>query len=279
MFVGLLLCLFVGQAWGGSFLDTLQVTAADDVDEVTDLGETIHVRSKRQTEKGTVEEEICKYKKGSWSDCDSLTKLLTRLDNLKPGMSENCEATRQVTKKCAKGNKTERRNNNKKERVACKYQKGKDVEFGPCQDTGVKTKKLSLVSAAVSEHCPEIKVISKRCKNGGKKNQARAKKKEKIEKQKARQEKKEKKKEERKAQKEQRKAIKEKRKQKKEKIEKNKLNQQPKKNTEDKCEFGEWEDWAPCSGGKQQRKRMIKSGDKRKKCIKKSTEKRQCSKV
>jgi hypothetical protein len=129
------------QAWAGSFLDNLQVTAADEDDQVTDLGDTLHVRTKRQTQQGTLEEEICKYKKGSWSDCDSLTKLLTRLDNLKPGMSENCEATRQVTKKCAKGNKTERRNNNKKERVACKYQKGKDVEFGPCQDTGVKTKK------------------------------------------------------------------------------------------------------------------------------------------
>lgn len=278
MLVGVLVWLSLCQAWAGSFLDNLQVTAADEDDQVTDLGDTLHVRTKRQTQEGTLEEEICKYKKGTWSECDALTKLLTRLDNLKPGMSEKCEATRQVTKKCAKPNKAERRSNKNKERVACKYQKGKDVEFGPCQDTGVKTKKLSLVSAAVSEHCPEVKIISKRCKNGGKKKAA--KKKEKIEKQKARQEKKEKKKEERKAQKEQRKVLKEKRKAKKEKIEKKKVNQQPKKNSaDDKCEFGDWEEWGPCTQGSQKRNRMIKSGEKRKKCIKKSTEKRKCSTV
>jgi len=56
----------------------------------------------------------------------------------------------------------------------CIYQPGKDVEWTPCaspQDQ-VKTKTLKLIKSKV-EKCPEIKVLSKNCKDG-KKNHKKA---------------------------------------------------------------------------------------------------------
>ena len=58
--------------------------------------------------------------------------------------------------------------------LVCIYQPGKDVEWTPCaspQDQ-VKTKTLKLIKSKV-EKCPEIKVLSKNCKDG-KKNHKKA---------------------------------------------------------------------------------------------------------
>ena len=58
--------------------------------------------------------------------------------------------------------------------LVCIYQPGKDVEWTPCaspQDQ-VKTKTLKLIKSKV-EKCPDLKVLSKNCKDG-KKNHKKA---------------------------------------------------------------------------------------------------------
>merc|ERR1719219_1905830 len=110
------------------------------------------------------------------------------------------------------------------------------IEFGACETTGVRTKTLKLVKETEPNVCPKEKLISKRCKNGEKKNKdKRDRKKERLEKQKDR-----------------------------------------KKKMEEKCRFGAWGEWADCSEGKKQRSREITKGSDAKIRQRKAIEKSKC---
>ena len=47
----------------------------------------------------------CKYRKGSWSACDAVTKVRTRTFTLKKGDANVCEATKTLRKECKGGKK------------------------------------------------------------------------------------------------------------------------------------------------------------------------------
>lgn len=101
----------------------------------------------------------CRYERGTWSECDVKLQLQKRVDHIKERFKgPECTDTRVITKKCE--------TNDKK---VCIYQPGKDVEWTPCaspQDQ-VKTKTLKLIKSKV-EKCPDVKVLSKNCKDGKK---------------------------------------------------------------------------------------------------------------
>ncbi|XP_023327695.1 uncharacterized protein LOC111700868 [Eurytemora carolleeae] len=63
---------------------------------VLEIGDDVLVRRKRAA-------DICKYGKGTWSPCNSLTKLEARVDKLKTGSSgPTCPSSRQITRNCKK---------------------------------------------------------------------------------------------------------------------------------------------------------------------------------
>jgi len=72
---------------------------------------------------------LCKYRKGSWSSCNSETKLRTRNDTLKRGDPKMCENVKIRTKECKGGkkgaNRAKQRTNNKGERGRYKTEEKK----------------------------------------------------------------------------------------------------------------------------------------------------------
>lgn len=67
-------------------------------------------KAKAGAQVSTKKVTVCRYKKGTWSDCDNHTGLKTRTDSLKFNrhaqpeqtrlIRENCEPTRVMTRKC-----------------------------------------------------------------------------------------------------------------------------------------------------------------------------------
>ncbi|XP_022666596.1 uncharacterized protein LOC111264176 [Varroa jacobsoni] len=109
---------------------------------------------------------VCRYKKGSWSECDPHTGLKTRTDTLKfskqglpPAqvqlLRDSCEPTRMMTRKC------------KATKLGCKY--NRSAAWSKCDSrTNLRTKVLKLeagVNRSGAECEPERR-ITKNCRGG-----------------------------------------------------------------------------------------------------------------
>jgi len=205
------------------------------VEVAQEFNDEVFVRSKRSTTGG----DICKYKKGDWSQCDQLTQLVTRHDNLKLKASNgDCASTRTLTRNC-------REEHHQEGTVTCAFKKSKSVTWTSCLPSGVRQKVLDLVTQTGKGTCPKQKLLSRKCKDEKKLNEKKDKKKKK---------KKEKKEEE--------------------STEKKADKKEGKK--EDKCSFGDWGSWGDCVKGNQQRIRKVKKGSERPNCQKKAVSNRTC---
>jgi len=193
--------------------------------------------------------EVCKYTKGEWSECNPLTKLEAREDKVRVGPSApDCPPTRTITRNC---NKDKSIKPNSLKKGLCVYAKARDQEWSDCK-SGVRQKLLKLLSEKPNAGCPNMKIISKKCKN--KKNK-------KEEKKKGEKKSKNEKKRERKEKKEA------KLKKKQEKME-NKISE--------KCNFGSWSEYTACTDHKQSRTRQITRGEDVKLCRKQATQIQKC---
>jgi len=121
----------------------------------TDDGGTLSVRTRR-----AAGGDVCKYRKGAWSDCDPLVLLMTRQDTLKERHSSaGCEKKRRITKNCKdKDDKNIRQS-------TCVFEKPKTVSWSECQEAGVRQRLLRLVKEKGNAGCPKEKVLSKKCKS------------------------------------------------------------------------------------------------------------------
>eukprot|EP00090_Calanus_glacialis_P012984 TRINITY_DN21616_c0_g1_i4.p1 TRINITY_DN21616_c0_g1~~TRINITY_DN21616_c0_g1_i4.p1 ORF type:complete len:229 (+),score=68.45 TRINITY_DN21616_c0_g1_i4:35-721(+) len=129
------------------------------VKELAD-GEHVVIRSRR-----SALTDVCKYKKGEWSECDQMLMLLTRVDSLKTTHSSpGCDKTRTITKNCR-----DEETGNKTGKTTCVFEKPKNVPWTSCMDSGVRQRTLPLVAENGPGGCPKEKVMSKKCK-GEKKN-------------------------------------------------------------------------------------------------------------
>lgn len=183
--------------------------------------------------------DVCKYKKGTWSKCNTLTKLETRTDSLKAGASgSSCAQSRQLTRNCR-----DRQAKSEGGPGGCVYDKARSADWSECQ-SGVRKKVLALKSG--SADCPREKIISKKCKNGEKKEKNKKNKKGNVP---------------------------EEKKMKEQKQNGKKKNQQT---GEEKCGFGPWSEYSQCTGGKQERTRQVTKGKDLKACKKQATEKKKC---
>ncbi|OQR66133.1 hypothetical protein BIW11_14352 [Tropilaelaps mercedesae] len=109
---------------------------------------------------------VCRYKKGSWSECDPHTGLKTRTDTLKfskqsipPAQAQlirdSCEATRVMTRKC------------KATKLGCKY--SRSAAWSECDArTNLRTKILKLEGGANRSRtdCEPERRITKNCRGG-----------------------------------------------------------------------------------------------------------------
>eukprot|EP00092_Neocalanus_flemingeri_P031711 GFUD01034445.1.p1 GENE.GFUD01034445.1~~GFUD01034445.1.p1 ORF type:complete len:188 (-),score=61.38 GFUD01034445.1:26-589(-) len=121
-----------------------------------DDGEHILVRSRR-----SAQTEVCKYKKGDWSECDRMVLLMTRHDSLKlKHSSPECEEARTVTKNCRD------KENKRSKETSCIFKKPKTVAWSACMKDGIRQKELPLVKELAAGGCPKKKLISKKCKGG-----------------------------------------------------------------------------------------------------------------
>jgi len=111
----------------------------------------VMVRTKRSS-------EVCKYKKGTWSQCDKLVMLMTREDTLKEKNSgASCDKVRTITKNCK--DKVEKNGG------ICVFEKPKNVAWSECKDAGVRQRVLHLVKEKGDRECPKEKIMSKKCKD------------------------------------------------------------------------------------------------------------------
>lgn len=120
-------------------------------------GQHLLLRTKR-----AAKAQLCKYKKGEWSQCDSLLMLMQRVDKLKQkNSSPDCDQTRRITKNC----------HEKEERDGgiCVFEKPKNVAWSSCEEAGVRRRVLHLIKEKGSVDCPKEKVLSKKCKDQKKK--------------------------------------------------------------------------------------------------------------
>jgi len=204
------------------------------IEVAQEFNDEVLVRSKRSGSS-----DVCKYKKGDWSQCDQLTQLVTRHDKLKlKASSGDCASTRTLTRNC-------REEHHQKGIVTCAFKKSKSVPWTSCLPSGVRQKVLDLVTQTGKGTCPQQKVLSRKCKDEKKLNEKKDKKKKKK--------KEEKKKSENKAEK-----------------------KEGKKGEKDKCSFGDWGGWGACVKGNQQRIRKVTKGSERPNCQKKSVSNRTC---
>jgi len=214
------------------FLTTHPFVEGLHVEEVQELTDEVLVRSKRSASG----EGICKYKKGDWSQCDQLTQLVTRQDQLKTKASSGeCASTRTLTRNC-------REEHHEEGTVTCAFKKSKSVSWTECLPSGVRQKVLDLVNQTGEGTCPKQKLLSRKCKDEKKSNGKKDKKKKKEEKNKA------------------------------SKAEKG----ETKKTDKDKCRFGDWGNWGLCVKGNQQRIRKVIKGSERPTCQKKAVANRTC---
>jgi len=71
-----------------------EITRGHYVEIFSNTRDHVLVRTKRSS-------EVCKYKKGTWSECDKLVMLMTREDTLKEKNSgASCDKVRTITKNC-----------------------------------------------------------------------------------------------------------------------------------------------------------------------------------
>jgi len=211
------------------------------------------MRLKREA--GDQHSGVCKYRAGDWSDCNYLTKLEERTDEIRRGVSDpKCPDTRRITRNCKKDKRQRSSQQDQSKAGLCVYGKPKDAEWSACQ-SGVRHKSVDLVEEKRKDAgCPKIKTISKKCKTEKQKEKKKLKKQEKREKKLEKKIKKEEKKEKRRAKKEEKKE--------------NKI--------ADKCSFGAWTKFSPCSTGYQHRQREVTRGKDFKLCQKQAKEKRKC---
>jgi len=203
------------------------------VEVAQEFNEEVLVRSKR-----SASSDVCKYKKGDWSQCDQLTQLVTRHDKLKLKASNGeCASTRTLTRNC-------REEHHEKGTVTCAFKKSKSVAWTSCLPSGVRQKVLDLVKQTGKGTCPKQKLLSRKCKDEKKSHEKKDKKKKK---------KKEEKKSEGKAQK-----------------------KEGKDAEKDNCRFGDWGGWGACVKGNQQRIRKVTKGSERPSCQKKAVSNRTC---
>ncbi|XP_003738537.1 uncharacterized protein LOC100903014 [Galendromus occidentalis] len=109
---------------------------------------------------------VCRYKKGTWSDCDNHTGLKTRTDSLKFNrhaqpeqtrvIRESCEPTRVMTRKC------------KATKLGCKYNRA--ASWSECDPrTNLRTKVLKLDKALRNANdCEPERRITRNCRLGDK---------------------------------------------------------------------------------------------------------------
>jgi len=201
---------------------------------------------------------VCKYSKGIWSVCNYLTKLETRSDTIRRAVSDAvCPDTRQITRNCKKDKRQRKEKGDQNKGGLCVYGKPKDAEWSPCQ-SGVRHKSLDLLEEKERAGCPTVKTISKKCKNQNEKKDKKAKKKEKKQERSERNQGKQHKTVE----------LKEKRMMKKEEKKENKI--------AEKCSFGSWTVYSPCSAGGQHRQRQVTRGKDLKLCQRQAKDKRKC---
>jgi len=208
------------------------------VEVAQEFNDEVLVRIKR-----SVSSDVCKYKKGEWSQCDQLTQLVTRHDKLKEKASNGeCESTRTLTRNC-------REEHHQQGTVTCAFKKSKSVPWTSCLPSGVRQKVLDLVTQTGKGTCPKQKLLSRKCKDEKKSNEKKDKNKKK----------------------------KKERKEREEKNRENKLQKKEgKKADKDKCSFGDWGAWGSCVKGNQQRIRKVDEGSERPSCQKKAVANRTC---
>jgi len=114
-------------------------------------GQHVLVRARRSA-------EVCKYKKGEWSPCDTMVMLVTREDTLKEKHSgPGCDKLRTITKNC--------KDKEEREGGICVFEKPKNVAWSKCKDAGVRQRVLHLVrEKGDAAGCPKEKILSKKCK-------------------------------------------------------------------------------------------------------------------
>jgi hypothetical protein len=138
------------------------------VEVAQEFNDEVLVRSKRSSSS-----DVCKYKKGDWSQCDQLTQLVTRHDKLKlKASSGDCASTRTLTRNC-------REEHHQKGTVTCVFKKSKSVPWTSCLPSGVRQKVLDLVTETGKGTCPKQKLLSRKCKDEKKSNEKKDKKKKK----------------------------------------------------------------------------------------------------
>jgi len=134
-----------------------EVTRGHYVEIFSNSRDQVLVRTKRSS-------EVCKYKKGAWSECDKLVMLMTRQDTLKEKNSgASCDKLRTITKNCK--DKVE------KDGGICVFEKPKNVAWSECKDAGVRQRVLHLVKEKGDKECPKEKIMSKKCKDDKKNKQ------------------------------------------------------------------------------------------------------------
>lgn len=111
---------------------------------------------------------VCRYKKGTWSECDAHTGLKTRTDTIKMSKQHsanqaqnNCEPTREMTKKC------------KATKLGCKY--NRNATWSECDTrTNLRTKVLKLVAGSATD-CEAERRVTKTCRltKAGRRNQVK----------------------------------------------------------------------------------------------------------
>jgi len=206
------------------------------VEVAQEFNDEVLVRSKR-----SASSDVCKYKKGDWSQCDQLTQLVTRHDKLKlKASSGDCASTRTLTRNC-------REEHHQKGTVTCAFKKSKSVAWTSCLPSGVRQKVLDLVTQTGTGTCPKQKLLSRKCKDEKKSKEKKDKRKKK------KKEKKDEKNSENKAEK-----------------------REGKKADKDKCSFGDWGSWGACVKGNQQRIRKVTKGSEKPNCQKKAVANRTC---
>ncbi|KAL4233850.1 hypothetical protein ACF0H5_008526 [Mactra antiquata] len=93
---------------------------------------------------------VCKYKRTTWEECDSVTNMRVMIKTLKRGDPSKCEPTQTIERKC-KG---------KKQVNVCKY---KYEQWSACNvTTNTMTRRQVLKSGP--ESCQAVKEYSKKCK-------------------------------------------------------------------------------------------------------------------
>merc|ERR1719429_502366 len=116
-------------------------TFSDDLDNdvhvesfhADDVVDNILIREKRSAD------NVCKYKKGDWSQCDKLVMLITRKDTLKEKNSgPACDKVRTITKNC-------KEREQEKEKGVCVFEKPKNVAWSSCKESGVRQRTLRLL--------------------------------------------------------------------------------------------------------------------------------------